>query len=805
MRSHSIWHAKAEKVAKKIIKRAKELDCKTQEELVCMVKEMHDTISNANNIDKAMDNNLIDAYAIAYIASKRVLGLIPYKEQLMAGWCLHKGHIVQQDTGQGKTITALFPAFLHALTGKGVHVVTVNPYLTLRDANNIGRAHKYLGLSVGAVTADQSVEEKKSAYSRDVTYVSNTELGFDYLRDNMAVSQNRVVQRGLEYAIIDEVDSILIDEARTPLIIAGQGNDLSKLFMAVNTIVSKMDKGYETREFNRGEAYLGVKREEFGDYIVHEKNKNVILTEQGIKKVENGLGIKNYADQKNRSIQHIVEKSLYAHALMKKGKEYIVKDGKIYLVDEFTGRIAEGRQYADGLHQAIEAKEHVEISNINETIGTTTYQNFFRKYRVLSGMTGTAATERREFKSTYNLSVCVIEPHQKKIRIDMPDKLYLHKVDKWNAVKSEVINAVAKGQPVLIGTASVEESESMSKILKDAGIKHQVLNAKQDANEADLVSKAGIHGTVTVATNMAGRGTDIILDDESRKAGGLYVIGTEKNESERIDNQLRGRSGRQGDTGKSVFYCSTEDRVIRLYGGDRFKKRLEGGVLDDGNEITIKAIMKSIKTTQKKVELDNFATRRDTLEYDDVNDGQRERIYKERRIILAKGDVQKQVEYCFSKAIDELDKNTNGIKDFAVKFTEQTGIPIIVDLSRSKKTIVDDAKAKVLSEISADEYNSSEEKQSYLRRCLLVAIDSAWAEHLKALEFCRESVSYFGYGQIDPKAAYAHEAYKLYEKMQKNIYIATLYTYFNQRDGFRTGIKTEDGSLKIKSTDGMEV
>lgn len=801
----SIWHSKAEKIANKVLQRSAELDGKSQEDLIDMVKSIRENIINSSNIDKALDSNLVEAYAIAFVAAKRTLGLTPYKEQIMAGWCLHKGHIVQQDTGQGKTVTALFPAFLHALTGRGVHVVTVNPYLTLRDANNIGRAHKYLGLSVGAVTSEQSLTEKKLAYSRDVTYVSNTELGFDYLRDNMAVSSDRVVQRGLEYAIVDEVDSILIDEARTPLIIAGEGNDVSKLFRAVNNIVEKMEKGSESREFNRGEAYLGVEREEFGDYIVHEKKKNVILTEQGIKKVENGLGIKNYSDQNNRSIQHVVEKSLHAHALMQKGKEYIVKSGKIYLVDEFTGRIAEGRQYADGLHQAIEAKEHVEVSNVNETIGTTTYQNFFRKYRILSGMTGTAATERREFKSTYGLDVCVIEPHQKKIRIDLPDRLFLRKEDKWNAVKDEIVSSVKIGQPVLVGTASVEESEAMSKILNKANIKHQVLNAKQDAKEAELVSKAGIHGVVTVATNMAGRGTDIILDEEAKAAGGLYVIGTEKNESERIDNQLRGRAGRQGDPGKSVFYCSTEDRVIRLYGGDRFKKQLEGTELDDGGEIKVKAIMKAIKSTQKKVELDNFASRQNTLEYDDVNDGQRERIYKERRNILAKGDVQKQVEYCFAKAIEEIAAKTKDTKEFAIKFTEKTGLSVLVNLDENKKVAVDMAKKLVLEEISNDKYGSDEAKQSYVRRCLLVAIDSAWAEHLKALEFCREAVSYFGYGQQDPKSVYAHEAYKLYEKLQTNIYMAVLYVYFKQRDGFKTNIETEDGNLKIKSTHGMEV
>lgn len=804
--SHGIWHSKAAALADKVIAKANELDSLSQEELVEMTNNLKEKIQQASDEKRALDENLVQAFAMAYIGSKRVLGLTPYKVQLIAGVVLHNGEIAEQATGEGKTLTAVMPSFLHALAGKGVHVVTVNPYLAQRDANNVGRVHEYLGLTVGCVAGEQSTVVKKQAYACDVTYVSNTELGFDYLRDNMADSIRNVTQRSLHYAIVDEVDSILIDEARTPLIIAGQGKDVSLLYERGNAVVSRMEKGSESAEFNRGEAFLGIERKEYGDYIVHEKKKNVILTLAGVKKVEDAFGIENYAAKENRTIQHVIEKSLYAHALMKRGKDYIVKDGDIALVDEFTGRISQGRQYADGLHQAIQAKEHVPVSAVNETIGTTTYQNFFRKYELLAGMTGTAWTQRNEFFSTYGLKVRQIETNKPMIREDKPDVLFVTKAAKWKNVAAIVAGAVKQGRPVLVGTASVSESEAMSKILTDKGIKHQVLNAKQDAAEAEIIAQAGIHGTVTVATNMAGRGTDIILDDEAKAAGGLLVIGTEKHESERIDNQLRGRAGRQGDPGTSVFYCSTEDRVMRLYGSDRYKKLLEKLNLVDDKPVEIPSIMRGIKATQKKVEEDNFAIRRDTLEYDDVNDMQRESIYKERRRILAKENVEQDFFSCVTRFIDAAANMFKG-EELADAIFELTQGAVKVEgiADMDKKLLVEFLKSKTMEGVNNADFSSDEERQSYIRRCVLIAVDSAWAEHLKALEFCREAVAYAGYGQLDPKAVYAHEAYKLYEKMQKNIYASAVFSFFLNRVKSKQTLNTEEGKLKLKSGKNMEV
>lgn len=800
------WHIKAEAIADKVIEKAKELDSLSQDELIEMTSNLKEKIQKAGDEKKALNENLVQAFAMAYVGSKRALGLTPYKVQIIAGVVLHNGEIAEQATGDGKTITAVMPSFLHALAGKGVHVVTVNPYLAKRDAENVGRVHEYLGLTVGCVAGEQSMVVKQEAYACDITYVSNTELGFDYLRDNMADSKRHVVQRGLHYAIVDEVDSILIDEARTPLIIAGPGKDVSLLYERANAVVAKMEKGSESSEFNRGEAFLGVPRTEFGDYIVHEKKKNVVLTLEGVKKVERAFGILNYAAEENRNIQHAIEQSLHAHALMKFGKDYIVKNGDIALVDEFTGRISEGRQYADGLHQAIQAKEHVAVSPVNETIGTTTYQNFFRKYEKLSGMTGTAWTQRQEFMSTYGLKVRQIETNKPMIRQDKSDVLFVTKKAKWENVSAIISGAVRTGRPVLVGTASVSESEAMSEILKSKGIAHQVLNAKQDKAEADIVAKAGISGTVTVATNMAGRGTDIILDEAARNAGGLLVIGTEKHESERIDNQLRGRAGRQGDPGTSVFYCSTEDRVMRLYGSDRYKKLLEKMNLADDRPIEIPSIMRGIKATQKKVEEDNFAVRRDTLEYDDVNDMQRERIYKERRRILNKENVESDFLECITHFVDAGAVLFSG-EELADAVSEITlGKVHIKDAkSMSKKNLVETLKAEMIGEVTDADFASDSARQSYIRRCMLIAIDSAWSEHLKALEFCREAVAYAGYGQQDPKAVYAHEAYKLYEKMQKNIYASAVFSFFVNRMQDKQAIETEAGKLKLRSGKGMEV
>lgn len=804
----SPWLLHAERVARKVVIKADSYQSLTQSELQAKTDVLCKDVQSAKNEKKWMDSHLVEAFALVYEVSKRTTGLTPFEVQIVGGIALHEGHIAEAKTGEGKTLMAAMPSFLHALSKKGVHVVTVNPYLAKRDADNIGRIHEYLGLTVGCVTPDLSPIQRKEEYAKDIIYISNSELGFDYLRDNMALSQNNVVQRSQNYAIVDEIDSILIDEAKTPLIIAGQGKDVSKLCVAVDKVVSKMQEGSETRAFNKSEAYLGVERQETGDYIVHEKDQNVVLTDAGVKKIEQAFNLTNYADESNRQIQHAVERSLRAHCLMKKNKHYIVRKGQVLIVDDFTGRVQEGRQYSDGLHQAIEAKEHVKISEANQTIGTTTYQNFFRKYKLLCGMTGTAATERKEFKSTYGLKVKVIPTNKPMIRIDEEDHLYLRADAKHLAAMNRICTERAKGRPILIGTASVEESETMHLLLKKNKIPHQVLNAKQDEKEASIIAHAGIHGTVTVATNMAGRGTDIILDDIAREAGGLIVIGTEKNEAARIDNQLRGRAGRQGDPGTSVFYVSAEDKNMRLYGSDAFRKKLENTDFDNNEEIPVKAVMRSIRSTQHKVELNNLAVRRDTLAYDDVNDMQREQIYAERRRILAKQDVSAQFRQMFTAFAKDFVEQTpkaevaEQLKEFANLELQQHDNP---KKRQSKKQLMKQVAATLTQ--AADELTTKMEpkaSRSYERECLLRAIDTAWAEQLKALEFARDAVSYSGYGQRDPKAVYAEKAYELYEKMMKNVRAFTVAIFFANANE-NISANTNDGSIKIKKNKGMEV
>lgn len=800
---HNLWYAHASHTADQVIALANKLDNISQDDMYQRIDKLRSTVSNGK-----LNHSLVESFALTYIASKRVLGLTPHKVQLIAGIALHQGNIAEQKTGEGKTLTAAFPAVLHALEGKGVHIVTVNPYLADRDANNIGRLFTYLGLTVGCVTDKLSPTEKKIEYSRDIVYVPNSELGFDYLRDNMATAASRTVLRDLHYAIVDEADSILIDEARTPLIIAGDGKDVTPIYRKAYAVVAKLKEGSESKKFNRGEAFLGIERKEFGDFIVHEKERNVILTATGIKQVEKSFGIKRYADKQNRAIQHAITQSLYARCLMTKGKDYIVKDGDIALIDEFTGRISEGRQYSDGLHQAIQAKEGVDVSPVNDTVGTITYQNFFRKFKTLSGMTGTAWTDRKELKSTYGLIVRRIPTDKPMIREDKPDVLFLTKAAKWSAVADRIVEAKEAGQPVLVGTASVEESEAMSKALKERNIKHQVLNAKQDAAEAEIIANAGKSGTVTVATNMAGRGTDIVLDDEARKAGGLLVIGTEKHESERIDNQLRGRSGRQGDPGESVFYVSTEDRVMRLYGSDRYRKMLEKLKIDADKSVDIPSIMRNIKYTQRKVEEDYFAMRRDTLEYDDVNDMQRESIYKERRKILNKDDVSEDFKYCVKQFVANT-VNELGVSDKAVKavalLTAQASEVCEVKPEGKKKEFTKRLCDAVLGHMKNMQFSLQEERNHQIRQSMLIAIDSAWTEHLKALEFCKDAVGYAGYGQLDPKAVYAHEAYKLYDKLQRAIYSSSVYLFFSGYKSSATKIQTDDGKLKLKHEKGLDV
>ena len=583
---------------------------------------------------ETLDDLLPEAYATVREAARRILNTEHYRVQLIGGIVLHQGRIAEMKTGEGKTQTCLLPAYLNALEGKGVHVVTVNDYLAKRDAEWMGQVHEFLGLKVGVVLNDMKSEERREAYNCDITYVTNNELGFDYLRDNMVIYKEQLVLRDLHYAIIDEVDSVLIDEARTPLIISGQSGKSTKLYEACDILARQLNRGEDMEELSKMDAIMGIEREETGDFIVNEKDKVVNLTAQGVAKVERFFQIENLADPENLEIQHNIILALRAHNLMFRDQDYVVKDDQVLIVDEFTGRIMPGRRYSDGLHQAIEAKEHVKVKRESKTLATITFQNFFNKFEKKSGMTGTALTEEKEFRDIYGMDVVEIPTNKPIARIDRQDAVYKTRKEKLRAIVEAVREAHGKGQPVLVGTINIDASEELSGLLKKNGIEHKVLNAKFHEMEAEIVADAGMHGAVTIATNMAGRGTDIKLDAEAREAGGLMIIGTERHESRRIDNQLRGRSGRQGDPGESKFYISLEDELMRLFGSDRMIAMFNALGIPEGQEIEHKALTKAIETAQKKIENNNFGIRKSLLEYDQVMNEQREIIYEERRRVL---------------------------------------------------------------------------------------------------------------------------------------------------------------------------
>ena len=583
---------------------------------------------------ETLDDLLPEAFAVVREAGKRVLGMEHFQVQLIGGIILHQGRIAEMRTGEGKTLVATLPAYLNALEGKGVHIVTVNDYLAKRDADEMGQIHRFLGLTVGVVLNDMKQDERRAAYNCDITYVTNNELGFDYLRDNMVIYKEQLVQRDLHYCIIDEVDSILIDEARTPLIISGQSGKSTKLYEACDILAQQLERGEASHEMTKMAAIMGEEVIETGDFVVNEKDKIVNLTEQGVHKVENFFHIENMADPENLEIQHNIILALRAHNLMHKDQDYVVKDDEILIVDEFTGRIMPGRRYSDGLHQAIEAKEHVKIKRESKTLATITFQNFFNKYDKKGGMTGTAITEEKEFRDIYAMDVVEIPTNKPVIRVDHEDAVYMTKKEKFNAVVNAVMEAHAKQQPVLVGTITIETSELISRMLKRQGIKHNVLNAKFHELEAEIVAQAGQAGAVTIATNMAGRGTDIKLDEIAREAGGLFIIGTERHESRRIDNQLRGRSGRQGDPGESRFYISLEDDLMRLFGSERLMKVFTSLGVAENEQIEHKMLSNAIEKAQEKIEFNNFGIRKNLLDYDAVNNEQREIIYKERRQVL---------------------------------------------------------------------------------------------------------------------------------------------------------------------------
>ena len=601
-----------------------------------------------------LDDLLPEAFATVREAAKRVLGMEHYRVQIIGGIILHQGRIAEMKTGEGKTLVSTLPAYLNALEGKGVHIVTVNDYLAKRDAEWMGKVHEFLGLTVGVVLNDMKPEERRAAYGCDITYVTNNELGFDYLRDNMVIYKEQLVQRDLHYCIIDEIDSVLIDEARTPLIISGQSGKSTKLYEVCDILAQQLERGEASHEMTKMAAIMGEEVIETGDFVVNEKDKIVNLTEQGIKKVEKFFNIENLADPENLEIQHNIILALRAHNLMHKDQDYVVKDDEILIVDEFTGRIMPGRRYSDGLHQAIEAKEHVKVKRESKTLATITFQNFFNKYDKKGGMTGTALTEEKEFRDIYGMDVVEIPTNRVVQRKDLDDAVYMTKKEKFNAVVEAVKEAHAKHQPVLVGTITIETSELLSRMLKREGIPHNVLNAKFHELEAEIVAQAGQADAVTIATNMAGRGTDIKLDDVAREAGGLKIIGTERHESRRIDNQLRGRSGRQGDPGESRFYISLEDDLMRLFGSERLMKVFTSLGVEENEQIEHKMLSNAIEKAQEKIEFNNFGIRKNLLDYDQVNNEQREIIYEERRQVLDGENMRDAIYKMITDIVDSM-------------------------------------------------------------------------------------------------------------------------------------------------------
>ena len=699
-------------------------------------------------------------------------------------------------TGEGKTLVSTLPAYLNALTGKGVHIVTVNDYLAKRDAEWMGQVHEFLGLKVGVVLNSMDNDERREAYNCDITYVTNNELGFDYLRDNMVIYKEQLVQRGLHFAVIDEVDSVLIDEARTPLIISGQSGKSTKLYDACDILARQLVKGEASGEFSKINAIMGEEIEETGDFIVNEKEKNVNLTEEGVKKVEKFFNIENLADAENLEIQHNIILALRAHNLMFKDQDYVVtSDGEVMIVDEFTGRIMPGRRYSDGLHQAIEAKEHVKVRRESKTLATITFQNLFNKFEKKSGMTGTALTEEKEFRDIYGMDVVEIPTNRPVQRVDLNDAVYKTKKEKFEAVIEEIIEAHAKGQPVLVGTITIETSELLSKMLKKRGIQHKVLNAKFHEKEAEIVADAGVHGAVTIATNMAGRGTDIKLDDAAREAGGLKIIGTERHESRRIDNQLRGRSGRQGDPGESRFYISLEDDLMRLFGSERLMNVFNTLGVEDGEQIEHKMLSSAIEKAQKKIENNNFGIRKNLLEYDQVMNEQREIIYEERRRVLDGESmrdsiyhmiteyVENVVDSCISPDVDYEEWDLTEL-DVNLHATLPIKIPTIEDVKgmnqKELKHLLKERAVKAYEEKEA-EFPEPEHLREIERVILLKVIDAKWMDHIDDMDQLRQGIGLQAYGQRDPLVEYKMMGYDMFGEMTAAIAKDTVRLLFNVR------------------------
>ena len=751
----------------------------TDEQLKDKTKEYKTRLAQG----ETLDDLLPEAYATVREAGRRVLNMEHFRVQLIGGIILHQGRIAEMKTGEGKTLVSTLPAYLNALEGKGVHVVTVNDYLAARDAEWMGAIHEFLGLKVGIVLNSMKPEERKAAYACDITYVTNNELGFDYLRDNMAIYKEQLVLRDLHYAIIDEVDSVLIDEARTPLIISGQSGKSTSLYEACDILARQLKRGDDVGEFSKMDAIMGIEQEENGDFVVNEKDKVVNLTAEGIEKVEKFFHIENLADPENLEIQNNIILALRAHNLMHRDKDYVVKEDQVLIVDEFTGRIMPGRRYSDGLHQAIEAKEHVKVKRESKTLATITFQNFFNKFEKKSGMTGTALTEEKEFRDIYGMDVVEIPTNRPVIRKDLHDAVYKTKKEKLNAIVEAVKEAHAKGQPVLVGTITIEASEQLSGMLRREGIQHKVLNAKFHELEAEIVADAGIHGAVTIATNMAGRGTDIKLDEEAKAAGGLKIIGTERHESRRIDNQLRGRSGRQGDPGESRFYISLEDDLMRLFGSEKMISMFNALGIPEGQEIEHKMLSKAIENAQKKIEGNNFGIRKNLLEYDQVNNEQREIIYAERRRVLD-GESMRDVIY---KMITDIVDNTvdmvigeeNDSEEWNLAELNSLLLPIIPLEPITKERISKPKKDSLKQQLKEEAVRFYETKEAEFpepemireaeRVVLLKVIDRKWMNHIDDMDQLRQGIGLQAYGQRDPLVEYKMNAYEMFENMTESI------------------------------------
>ena len=769
------------------------MEALSDEELKGKTKEFKDRL----NEGETLDDILPEAYAVVREAAWRSIGMRHYRVQLIGGIILHQGRIAEMRTGEGKTLVSTLPAYLNALSGKGVHIVTVNDYLAKRDAEWMGKVHEFLGLRVGVILNGMDNKERRAAYDCDITYVTNNELGFDYLRDNMVIYKEQLVQRGLNFAIIDEVDSVLIDEARTPLIISGQSGKSTKLYEACDILARQLERGEASGEFSKMNAIMGEDIEETGDFIVNEKEKAINLTEDGVKKVEKFFHIENLADPENLEIQHNIILALRAHNLMFKDQDYVVNaEGEVMIVDEFTGRIMPGRRYSDGLHQAIEAKEHVKVRRESKTLATITFQNLFNKFEKKSGMTGTALTEEKEFRDIYGMDVIEIPTNKPVQRKDLEDAVYKTKAEKYHAVVEEVKRAHATGQPVLVGTITIEVSELLSGMLKKEGIKHNVLNAKYHEQEAEIVADAGVHGAVTIATNMAGRGTDIKLDEDARAAGGLKIIGTERHESRRIDNQLRGRSGRQGDPGESRFYISLEDDLLRLFGSDRLMGAFNALGVADGEQLEHKMLSNAIETAQKKLETNNFGIRKNLLEYDQVMNEQREIIYGERRRVLdgesMRDTVYNMITEYVENITDRFASPEAAAEDWDVKGLELNLHKIIpmMELPSEKECI--DMRQKELKhllkeravkayEVKEAEFPEAEQIRELERVVLLKVIDARWMDHIDDMDQLRQGIGLQAYGQRDPLVEYKMTGYNMFGEMTNMIAETTIRTLFNVR------------------------